>query len=112
MLAALHEPVPLQLLTPKHCTLPAAVEVPCAKAEVIGTEAMATVTMHVFKLIAYHQTSLLTLPTIVVGLALGPVMILGSWIGKQLIQRISNRVFVVLVEITLVVAGLNFLIKG
>ena len=72
---------------------------------------MATVVMHVFKLIAYRQTDLLTLKLMAVGLVLSPLMILGSWLGKQIIQRILNRAFIVLVEITLIIAGLNFLMK-
>lgn len=81
------------------------------KGAFIGTEAMATVVMHVFKLVAYHQTSLLTAQTVTVGLALGPLMILGSWLGKQIIHRVSNRIFVVIVEVTLVAAGLSFLLR-
>lgn len=83
-----------------------------AKGAFVGTEAMCTVTMHVFKLIAYQQTSLLPAQTASVGLALGLIMILGSWLGKQIIHRISNRVFVILVEVTLLIAGLNFLIRS
>lgn len=82
------------------------------KGAFIGTEAMATVTMHVFKLIAYHQTSLLSAQTAMIGLALGPLMILGSWLGKKIIHRLPHRVFVILVELTLIVAGLNFLFRG
>ena len=82
------------------------------KGAFIGTEAMATVTMHVFKLIAYRQASLLSSQNAAVGLALGPVMIFGSWLGKKIIYRVSNRVFTLMVEITLLIAGVNFLARG
>ena len=78
----------------------------------IGTEAMSTVVMHVVKLVAYGQGSLLTDRAVVAGLALGPIMVLGSWSGKRIVDRLPERVFVLLVELTLVAAGLLFLIRG
>jgi uncharacterized membrane protein YfcA len=82
------------------------------KGAFIGTEAMATVTMHVFKLIAYHQTSLISDKTLLVGFGLGPTMILGTWLGKQIVVRISSRAFVLIVEATLLIAGITFLARG
>jgi hypothetical protein len=46
------------------------------------------------------------------GLALGPIMIVGSFVGKQVLDRLPERVFVWLIEATLIVAGLGFLISG
>jgi len=82
------------------------------KGAFISTEAMCTVVMHIFKLIAYKQGSVLTTHAVLIGLALGPLMVMGSWLGKKLIHRMPEKVFVVLVELTLVAAGLNFLIRG
>jgi uncharacterized membrane protein YfcA len=76
----------------------------------IGTEALATVVMHVTKLAVYAGASLLGGENVAVGLVLGPVMVLGSFVGKRIVDRLSERVFVLLVEATLVVAGLRFLI--
>lgn len=78
----------------------------------IGTEAMATVVMHLAKLTAYGRSSLLTLPLVGIGLAFGLVLILGSYLGKRIVDRVSERTFIVLVEATLVVAGLHFLVSG
>ena len=50
----------------------------------IGTEALSTVIMPVTKLVAYEQTSVITVAGATVGLALGPLMILGSFVGKRL----------------------------
>ncbi len=82
------------------------------KGAYIGTEALATVVMHVTKLVAYGGTSLLTLGNASVGLALAPAMIFGSFVGKQIINRLPERLFVLIIEATLVVAGLGFLIRG
>lgn len=82
------------------------------KGAYIGTEAMSTVVMHVTKLVAYREGSVLSLRTALAGLALGPLMIAGSWTGKRIVDRIPERVFVLLIEGTMVAAGLLFLIRG
>jgi len=82
------------------------------KGAYIGTEAMSTVVMHVAKLVAYRQTSILTGPDVLTGLALGPLMIAGSFLGKRIVDRLPERVFVFLIEAVLVTAGLLFLIRG
>jgi len=82
------------------------------KGAYIGTEAMATVVMHVTKLVAYRETSILGASTAVAGLALGPIMIAGSWTGKRIVDRLPEWVFVRLIELTLIAAGLLFLIRG
>jgi uncharacterized membrane protein YfcA len=82
------------------------------KGAYIGTEALATVVMHVTKLVAYGGTAVLTFSSIRVGLALGLVMILGSLIGKRILDRLPERVFVIVIEAVLAFAGLGFLIGG
>ncbi len=78
----------------------------------VGTEALATVVMHVTKLAAYQGTAILTLRAVAVGLALGPIMIVGSYIGKRIVERLPERVFVLVIELVLVGAGLWFFIGG
>jgi uncharacterized membrane protein YfcA len=82
------------------------------KGALIGTEALATVVMHVTKLAAYGSTAVLTTTGIAVGLALGSIMIVGSFVGKKILDRLPERVFVALIEIVLVAAGVAFLIRG
>ena len=82
------------------------------KGAYIGTEALCTVVMHVTKLIVYRQTAILTGYDALIGLALGPVMLLGSFLGKRLLDRIPEKAFVVLIEAVLVIAGVMFLIRG
>jgi len=82
------------------------------KGAYIGTEALSTVVMHVTKLAAYGNASLLTGPSVAAGLALGPIMIAGSFTGKRIVDRLPERVFVVVIEGVLIVAGLIFLIGG
>ena len=82
------------------------------KGAYIGTEAMSTVVMHVTKLIAYRHAAVLPLHAVVVGLVLGPVMVLGSFAGKRIVDKLPEKVFVWIIELTLVVAGVIFLWKG
>lgn len=82
------------------------------KGAYIGTEALSTVAMHITKLVAYRQSNVLTLNGAVIGLALGPVMILGSWLGKRIVDRLPERVFILIIEAVLIVAGVLFLIRG
>ena len=82
------------------------------KTAYIGTEAAATVVMHVAKLVAYGTAALLTAATVGIGLVMAPAMIVGSLIGKRIVDRLSERVFVAIIEVVLVLAGLAFLIGG
>lgn len=82
------------------------------KSAYIGTEAAATVVMHVAKLVAYGTAALLTAATVGIGLVMAPAMIAGSLIGKRIVDRLPERVFVAIIEVVLVVAGVAFLIGG
>src|SRR5438876_6244561 len=76
----------------------------------LGTEALATVVMHLAKLAAYQGTAILTARAVAVGLALGPIMILGSYVGKRVLDRLPERVFVAIIELVLIGTGVWFLI--
>jgi uncharacterized membrane protein YfcA len=82
------------------------------KSAYIGTEAAATVVMHVAKLVAYGTAALLTAATVGIGLLMAPAMIAGSVIGKRIVDRLPERVFVAIIEVVLVGAGLVFLVGG
>jgi uncharacterized membrane protein YfcA len=82
------------------------------KGAYIGTEALATVIMHCTKLVAYGGTSVLGRKSVGVGLLLGPVLIAGSYIGKWIVDRVSERAFTLVIEVTLVLAGLLMVASG
>ena len=79
------------------------------KGAFIGTEALATVVMHITKLVVYGGTAVLTVSNTIVGLSLAPIMVFGSFIGKRIVDKLPERLFVGLIEITLIVAGIGFL---
>ncbi|WP_460526967.1 sulfite exporter TauE/SafE family protein [Flindersiella endophytica] len=80
------------------------------RAAYIGTEAAAALSMHVTKLAAYGAGDLLTTRVLLYGAALTPTTLLGAWAGKKLLTRISDRLFVALVELGLLAAGALFLV--
>jgi uncharacterized membrane protein YfcA len=43
------------------------------------------------------------------GLALGPIMVAGSFVGKRVVDRQPERVFVLIIDVTLLTAGVLFL---
>jgi len=79
------------------------------KGAYIGTEALSTVVMHVAKLVAYRESAILPLHAILSGLALGPIMVAGSFAGKKVVDRLPEQVFVLIIDLTLLVAGVLFL---
>jgi uncharacterized membrane protein YfcA len=82
------------------------------KGAFIGTEALSTVVIQVVKLGTYAGTAVLTPLSVAVGAGLAPVMIAGSLFGKRVLDGLSDRVFVLIVEATMVIAGITFLLGG
>ncbi|MFN7148447.1 MAG: sulfite exporter TauE/SafE family protein [Microthrixaceae bacterium] len=78
----------------------------------IGTEAASAVVMHLTKLVVFGAAAVLTASTLGIGLALAPASAAGAWVGKRILDRLPTHVFLALVEISLVVAGLLLLIRG
>lgn len=82
------------------------------KGAYIGTEAMTAVIMHVTKLGVYGGYALISLNTLYIGLGIGVIMILGTFLGKRLLNRVPERIFPYIIEATMLVAGLFFIIRG
>lgn len=82
------------------------------KGAYIGTEAVTALVMHVTKLGVYGGTAVLTGQQVAVGLMIGTVLVAGSYLGKRLVDKVSERVFAGLIEVVLVVVGVYFLVAG
>jgi uncharacterized protein len=80
------------------------------RAAYIGIEAASALIMHLTKLATYGAGQLLTPMVRVYGIILTSAVILGSWVGRNIVHRISDHVFVLLVQIGLVAAGLLLII--
>lgn len=82
------------------------------KGAYIGTEALTAVVMHVVKLVVYGGAGVLSLPALLVGLPIGIVMLLGTFVGTRLLDRVPPRLFPLLVEGVLIVSGLQLLLSS
>jgi uncharacterized membrane protein YfcA len=77
----------------------------------IGTEAASAVVMHLTKLIVFGAVAVLTVRTGLIGLALSPASAAGAWVGKRIVDRLPTRVFVLLVEASLVASGVLLILS-
>lgn len=76
----------------------------------IGTEAVCALTMHLTRGVTFARYALITGETLALGAVLGSTMFLGSWIGRRLLDRMSDRFFLGVIEALLVISGLQFLL--
>lgn len=76
----------------------------------IATEAVCAIGMNVTRGIAFSRYALLGWDTVALGLLLGSTMIAGAWAGRWLLDRISDRIFLVILEALTVFAGLQLML--
>lgn len=76
----------------------------------VGTEALCAMVMHLARGAALARYALLTWETFAVGALLGATMFAGSWLGRRALERMSDRVFLAIIEVLLVVLGLHSLL--
>jgi uncharacterized protein len=82
------------------------------KGAYIGTEAMTAVVMHITKLGVYGGYALIGIRTLLIGLGIGAVMILGTFLGRKILYRIPEKIFPYIIEGTLQVSGIIFIVRG
>jgi len=76
----------------------------------IGTEGVCMTVLHFTRGAVFARYSLITGEAIVLGCVLGATMFAGAWIARGLLDRMSERVFLAIVEGLLVVMGLQFVL--
>jgi hypothetical protein len=82
------------------------------KGAYIGTDALITVFMQSTKLAVFGGANFLSPTVLLYGFLLVPFMLLGPVLGKLLLERLPDWIFTVIIEVTLVLAGLDFLARG
>jgi uncharacterized membrane protein YfcA len=82
------------------------------KGAYIGTEAMTAVVMHVTKLGVYGSYALIGVRSLLIGLGIGAIMILGTYLGRKLLYRVPEQLFPYIIEGTLLISGIIFLVQG
>jgi len=78
----------------------------------VASEAFTALTMHLTKTIVYNKYSLIGQTELYYGLFIGIAMILGSWAGKKIIEKLSRDKFIILLEFLLIISGLQMIITG
>jgi uncharacterized membrane protein YfcA len=81
------------------------------KVAYVATEAVTATLMHATKTVVYGRYAAIDGRAAVLGLALGGAMVIGSWTGRKIIERLPDRAFSVMVEGLLIVSAL-VLIRG
>jgi uncharacterized protein len=81
------------------------------KGAYIGTEAMTAVVMHITKLGVYGTYSLVDLRSLLIGLAIGAIMILGTFLGKKSLDRLPEKIFPYLIDAVLLISGVLFILR-
>ena len=76
----------------------------------IGTDALATVLMQVSKLAVFGEKDLIDNRIVASGLILVPFMIAGAFAGKRIVDRIPESLFLLIIDVTLLLAGVKFLL--
>lgn len=75
----------------------------------IASEAFTALIMHLTKTVVYNKYSLIGLRELYYGLFIGLAMIMGSWTGKRIIEKLSRESFLLLVEILLLLSGFQLI---
>jgi len=81
------------------------------KGAYVGTAALGALIIILSKLAVFGQQAFLTREVLLYGFMLFPAIFAGSWFGRVIMNRISERAFVVLIEVLMVVSGLLFLFR-
>lgn len=76
----------------------------------VATEAVCALAMHLARGAAFARLNLLPWDGVALGAILGATMFAGSWVGRRVLDRMSDRLFLVAIELLLVVLGLHFLL--
>ncbi|HUJ75644.1 MAG TPA: sulfite exporter TauE/SafE family protein [bacterium] len=82
------------------------------KGAYIGTDALATVIMQSTKLAVFGHAQFLGRPVLVNGLLLVPFMVAGAWLGKRMLDLLPERFFAIVIELTILMAGVGFVLRG
>ena len=65
--------------------------------------------MHLVRGAGFAKLALVTRETALLGASLGATMFVGSWLGRRIVDRLSDRAFLGAIEGLLILMGMHFL---
>lgn len=77
----------------------------------VASEAVTAVSMHVTKTVVYQKYTFIGQRELLQGFFLGAAMILGSWSGKKVIEKLPREKFMVFVEVLLVLSAVQLILS-
>ena len=77
----------------------------------VGTDAVCAAGVHLTKTLVYGRYALVTPETSALGLAMGGVMFVGAFLGRRILDRISDRAFALALEVLVAGLGVLFLVR-
>lgn len=93
-------------------SIPAFAAVGLGKGALLSTEAAASLGLMISKAVTFQQMGALPWPQFLQGLIVGASMMAGSFLGKQVVDRISMHTFEFMLDIMLVISGLSMIWTG
>lgn len=90
-------------------SIPAFLAIGLAKGALISTEAAASLALMIAKVATFQQAGALPWPMILQGLIVGGSMMVGAYLGKQVMARISLKVFENVMDVMLFCSGMALL---
>lgn len=78
----------------------------------IASEAFTALALHLTKSIVYNRFSLIGPRELYYGFFIGAAMVFGSWTGKKIIEKISRAKFILMVEILLLISGIQLILSA
>jgi len=79
------------------------------KERMIATKSVNAFVMHLFKMIGYTSFSVMTFEYVSYGVAIGIGAVLGTWLGKHSLKRLSETRFKKIVVAVMVISGLQMI---
>lgn len=80
-----------------------------SKGAFLSTEAAGSLALMISKVATFRELGALPLPSIVQGLVIGASVMIGSFVGKAIVQRVSTHAFHHLLDALLLCSGLSLL---
>ena len=78
----------------------------------LGTEALGAAIVHITKSIVYGKFSSLSPRSFGIGLGIGCLLMVGSYIGKKVVDKIDAQMFTKVIEIALGVSGAVLILQA